>query len=1336
MLFGHRKSDGWQRNIETMASTTDLAIAAADLSLVDLRSYTDAYLNKKGKMTAQDRDTKLAALIRARAGSMRTTALMACAHAMSPQAVRALLISDFAVEPGSSFGLQEYLKAIIAARTANHEAVSGDEELCAKALIESSTAAPDQRLETLTGLLTTVTMSNDMLLKEHLTAVLRTTCSSFADHLYRLKVQNDWLAAYLPATRLRPLLQRLFDLGRSELHNLLDELIVHWHAWALWQPNIRRLHLWEAFSDVQRKALQNLLALEGPDFSRFGKSTMREGLLDLTTELEPARLYNIAPGITIDSRGGEEPGNILDRVVKAIDNACRGDRGNIALLIQILVNHAINGHRLHIFETVSGFGDPRATNAATHLLQIEEEPGSVEINVLLPLLAALEPTHSRPLRDLFGHAVANCIKQSLKEKQDHLSRVLLTRQRWTGTEKELLAFGADIRGCKWIHLYLENDLRQLLRMWPASQDLDMLASIRESACEAGVALLPAIIDAYCLQLLIGHDSIDTSTIQLLQLLMKLWQQTQNEDRRTVMLLTTEFPETAGTAFRQRCLIQIRILSEAFIDKLVQILRRRNQFDESDDDDAAAPQACISFTKLLSDTPLLEVIDCWRPILRRMIEEEGTELIEQSLSELMPTHWLSWVGELTVIFSDELDLDHRGFQVSSPAMLLQPRIHNWAQQLSLRYGSIIGNLEWELPRGTMKCILLGGDESLAQGLETLLQIIRSRDGDRHSTVLMSVMALLARDGTNILEISETMSKVALATDEGLEACENIFDFHQKANRIVTEAVLNGWLSVQAMTEDDQRALQNVAALLDLMPTTRDDFEDSDMYGSGVSPIPGTSPPVSLETQLDAIEDYVQEKVNALLEEAERLDALRLALKVYDADGVHTILESLGIEDSSPVDDALVTLPVALVDVVERISDREVELQFPLTNFTALQRTATAIGDAQSLLVRLVLGDESLPNAFCLHLDTVAPDYNEVTHDHWFMLNDSEAPNINYCEARANRTTYQLSRVLYRHIQSQSGALSIPDVYATITSALQTLASNCIVCGFPQTGSDRLRRSILCSNHECAQHFSHACIEVRLSDIRQDPAVVDLLLTAVYISAAGGNLTYLANCPITMSTEVTRMLNALPSVAQMQSVHDPASSLSSLGTFPTSMDTFLTWILTSYRGFLISATGQFRIPSMPGVHQFVLANAAPEQESAFNGHLVRGAGTKVLFHGTTLDRLYSILTQGLRVLSNTAGAQHGASHGRGVYMAREPAMSYGYMNHTAVASWANSAFSNIGLLLGCEYAGNDGDGRMGFQVVTDPTMLMVRYVFLVPLGSQAPLRQHIETAMMSAFAMLRY
>ncbi|KAF2647450.1 hypothetical protein K491DRAFT_569114, partial [Lophiostoma macrostomum CBS 122681] len=50
---------------------------------------------------------------------------------------------------------------------------------------------------------------------------------------------------------------------------------------------------------------------------------------------------------------------------------------------------------------------------------------------------------------------------------------------------------------------------------------------------------------------------------------------------------------------------------------------------------------------------------------------------------------------------------------------------------------------------------------------------------------------------------------------------------------------------------------------------------------------------------------------------------------------------------------------------------------------------------------------------------------------------------------------------------------------------------------------------------------------------------------------------------------------------------------------------------------------------GTHQFVLANAAPELEHAFAKQLPRyNPTTRVLFHGTSLDRLPSILAQGLK------------------------------------------------------------------------------------------------------------
>ncbi|KAF2471455.1 uncharacterized protein BDR25DRAFT_186734, partial [Lindgomyces ingoldianus] len=50
---------------------------------------------------------------------------------------------------------------------------------------------------------------------------------------------------------------------------------------------------------------------------------------------------------------------------------------------------------------------------------------------------------------------------------------------------------------------------------------------------------------------------------------------------------------------------------------------------------------------------------------------------------------------------------------------------------------------------------------------------------------------------------------------------------------------------------------------------------------------------------------------------------------------------------------------------------------------------------------------------------------------------------------------------------------------------------------------------------------------------------------------------------------------------------------------------------------------------GTHQFVLANAAPSIESSFASKLPRyNPQTRVLFHGTSLDRLPSILAKGLK------------------------------------------------------------------------------------------------------------
>jgi hypothetical protein len=119
--------------------------------------------------------------------------------------------------------------------------------------------------------------------------------------------------------------------------------------------------------------------------------------------------------------------------------------------------------------------------------------------------------------------------------------------------------------------------------------------------------------------------------------------------------------------------------------------------------------------------------------------------------------------------------------------------------------------------------------------------------------------------------------------------------------------------------------------------------------------------------------------------------------------------------------------------------------------------------------------------------------------------------------------------------------------------------------------------------------------------------------------------------------------------------------------------LLWVCTAYRGFLSSAKGQLRIPSLPqGTHQFILANSNPEHETAFAEHLSATPLTRVLFHGTSLDRMFAITCQGLRVLSNTPLQAHGAAAGAGVYCAEEPSMSWGYSSLAGPAqkNWAQA------------------------------------------------------------------
>jgi hypothetical protein len=282
------------------------------------------------------------------------------------------------------------------------------------------------------------------------------------------------------------------------------------------------------------------------------------------------------------------------------------------------------------------------------------------------------------------------------------------------------------------------------------------------------------------------------------------------------------------------------------------------------------------------------------------------------------------------------------------------------------------------------------------------------------------------------------------------------------------------------------------------------------------------------------------------------------------------------------------------------------------------------------------------------------------------------------------------------------------------SLKAISSACLGCG--KMDGVILRNQTICLAPKCRKWFSQSSFGVRLFDIQQDPLSVELLLTAVLEAAASGMLELLPGCPFKSLATIPTLLGQIPSMASFAAVENVQEYVSALGP---EIEKLLIWVCTGYRGCLVSAPELMKVPGMPpGTHQFVLANATPEHESTFASHVSQIAPRtpRIVFHGTSADRLFAILHQGLQILSGTRLQRSGAAWGPGIYVTDGPIAALAYAWRTINKTWKSSKFLGSRILLGCELAGPIEVGSA--IVVRNPAMLMVRYVFLIPENSIAP------------------
>jgi len=165
----------------------------------------------------------------------------------------------------------------------------------------------------------------------------------------------------------------------------------------------------------------------------------------------------------------------------------------------------------------------------------------------------------------------------------------------------------------------------------------------------------------------------------------------------------------------------------------------------------------------------------------------------------------------------------------------------------------------------------------------------------------------------------------------------------------------------------------------------------------------------------------------------------------------------------------------------------------------------------------------------------------------------------------------------------------------------------------------------------------------------PHTLNLLLTVIYSYVARSGTGALSDCPYN-SNDMLKLLNQLPAFTSQSDLR------SHLLAPRTKAQSLLLWLCTKYGNTFSVGTA---IPGFSdSVSQLTIsAQVNPERHLQFLIEMQKKKGkSTLLFHGTALDNLFSILSSGFSASSDQ-------TLGIGVFMGAEPKTAYKYAHFKA-------------------------------------------------------------------------
>lgn len=205
-----------------------------------------------------------------------------------------------------------------------------------------------------------------------------------------------------------------------------------------------------------------------------------------------------------------------------------------------------------------------------------------------------------------------------------------------------------------------------------------------------------------------------------------------------------------------------------------------------------------------------------------------------------------------------------------------------------------------------------------------------------------------------------------------------------------------------------------------------------------------------------------------------------------------------------------------------------------------------------------------------------------------------------------------------------------------------------------------------------------------------------------------------------------LNGLPEIEKLSSAsseHEVKLLLAQAGDLAYKLVQF---VLSTNRLLLERVPGDYELPGL-GRTQYAVIQNSPAVEKKFADRREKD-GSRFAFHGSPLSKWFSIVRNGLLVLSNTQFMTSGAAYGRGVYLSEHSDVSLFYCKGVAGASYGGAPFHCIRILGIVEYITDKQcttRHHNGIVTVNDSEAVQLRYIIVYQNNNLDPVRVCIES-----------